>query len=449
MSRNYGVIMEPSREIPVVGEYEVVVVGGGPAGILAAATAARAGRSTILIESYGFLGGAGTAAGVSGFCGLYAKVYGEFQRVVRGRVDELLERIHRLGGLRDAHITLGGRTKAQAYDTAAFKMAADDMVITAGAEILFHAKAVAVAMAGDASLHAVIIESKSGRAAIVGKVFIDCSGDGDIAAWAGVPYEKGDPVHGMLYPTTRCRINNVDPIRAGEAQRTIPKLMEKAAAEGWWTFPRRKAIILPQKNPIEWRMNATQVGNPDGSPVDGTDVWQLSHGEIEGRRQVRHVFEFIRRFAPGFENSYIVDLPPQIGIRETRRIVGEYQLTEEDVLQMANFPDSIGVNSWPIEAHEPGDVVIRWPHDENGRGYNQLPYRMIVPKRVRNLLVAGRCASMTHYGQSAARVSGACFVMGQAAGMAADLALRSQRPCRDVDTESLRRSLARDGAFLG
>ena len=142
-------------------------------------------------------------------------------------------------------------------------------------------------------------------------------------------------------------------------------------------------------------------------------------------------FEFLKREAPGFGNAYIVDTPPQLGIRETRRITGRYQLSGDDVLGCASFPDTIGVNGWPIEKHVAGDVEWRWPRrSRQSRGFNHLPYRMLLPQKVRNLLVAGRCASMTHEGQSAARVSGGCFVMGQAAGTAAHLALSGNSAAR-------------------
>jgi hypothetical protein len=199
---------------------------------------------------------------------------------------------------------------------------------------------------------------------------------------------------------------------------------------------------------VEWRVNFTQVRNPDGSPVDGTDVRQLSYAEVEGRRQVWEVFEFLREWVPGFERSYIVDIPPQVGIRETRRVVGEYQLTEEDILGCAEFSDAVGVNGWPVEDHVLGTVEIRWP-PEGSRGFNQLPYRMLLPKGLENVLVAGRCASMTHGGQSAARVSGPCFVMGEAAGTAAALALRRRARPRDLPVEELQRQLEINGVFLG
>jgi hypothetical protein len=440
-------VAEPARTTPVLGEYEVVVVGGGPAGIMAATAAARTGRSTILLERYGYLGGAGTAGGLSTFCGLHANVHGEHRQVIHGLADDLLERMDALQGLNEPHLSFEGRIAAQAYDIAAYKLAADDLLTGAGARLLYHAMVVGAIKTAEDRIDTVLIESKSGRHAIRGQIFIDCSGDGDLAAWTGAPFEKGGDGHPMLYPSLMFRINGVDAARAGRAWETVGRLMDEAERAGTHQFPRKRPIVRPQRNPLEWRANLSQIVNPDGTPVDGTDVEELSYGEIVGRRQVRYAFDFIREVTPGFEDSYIVDIAPQIGIRETRRILGEYRLTESDILDCADFPDSIGVNGWPVEAHVAGDVEIRW--QRGARGFNQLPFRMIVPQAVDNLYVAGRCASMTHEGQSSARVSGPCFAMGQAAGTAADLALKAGTSCRDVDLTLLRDRLLGDGAYLG
>ena len=443
------VIPEPARSTPVIGEYDVVVLGGGPAGIAAAVSAARAGRTTVLVELHGFLGGMGTAAGVTNFCGLHANIHGEIRQVVHGVAADLLGRIDRLGGLNDPHSIFGGKIYAQAYDTAAYKMAADDLLVSSGAQLLFHAQAAGVVMGSDNTIDAVLVETKSGRGAITGRVFIDCSGDGDLAMWAGAPYEKGDAHGGLLYPSTMFRLNGVDPQRAGEVMLQIPDMMEEEDVLAEFTFARKGAIVRPQKHPTEWRANVTQLQNPDGSAVDGTDVHQMTYGEIEGRRQVAEYVRFLQTRVPGFENSYIVDTAPQLGIRETRRFTGGYTLTGDDVLDCVDFDDTIGVNGWPLEMHVAGDVRWIWPDIPTARGFNQLPYRMIVPQNVNNLLTAGRCASMTHEGHSAARVTGACFVMGQAAGTAADLALKSDVACRDIDVIDLQQRLEADGAYLG
>ena len=447
---------EPARTTPVFGEFDVVVLGGGPAGIAAAASAARHGAHTVLVERYGFLGGMGTAAGVTNFCGLHANVHGDIRQVVHGVADDLLERMRSLGGLNEPHLVLG-KICAQAYDTAAFKCAADALLAEAGAEMLFHAFAVGVTRHGDdpnRPLDALLIETKSGRMAVRARSFIDCSGDGDLAHLAGAAMEHGDGAGSMLYPTLMFRVGNVDATRAGEAWSTIPKLMDAAEAAGEYRFPRRGAIVRPQAHAYEWRVNVTQLKNADGSAADGTDARSLSAGEVEGRRQAVDYLRFLRARVPGFEDAYALDIAPQLGIRETRRLVGEAMLSGDDVLGCASFDDTIGVNGWPLELHIAGDVEFRWPPIPESRGFNQLPFRMLVPKRVAgrdndNLLVAGRCASMTHEGQSAARVSGACFVMGQAAGTAAALAATAQMAPRDGVVATLQQALQADGAFLG
>ncbi|MGD9944064.1 MAG: FAD-dependent oxidoreductase [Burkholderiaceae bacterium] len=448
-----AVIAEPARLLPVYGEFDVVVLGGGPAGIAAAAAAARGGVRVLLIERYGFLGGMGTAAGVTNFCGLHANLRGRIRRVVHGVADELLSRMAALGGLNEPHLIFG-KIHAQAYDTAAFKCAADALLADHGVALLFHALAAGVLRASDGRIEALAIETRSGRMAVRARQFIDCSGDGDLAHWAGVPTEKGDADGRLLYPTLMFRVGEVDAGRAQDAWATIPQRMADAEAAGEFRFPRRGAIVRPQKHAYEWRVNVTQLKNADGSAVDGTDASALSAAEVEGRRQVVDYLRFLRTKVPGFENAYVLDVAPQLGIRETRRLLGEYVLSQDDVLGCADFDDSIGVNGWPLEKHVAGDVLWEWPPIPQSRGYNQLPYRMLLPRRaaaggVDNLLVAGRCASMTHEGQSAARVSGACFVMGHAAGAAAALACRDGGSPHDVDVHALQQVLRAQGAFLG
>ncbi len=441
-------LTEPSRQTPVFGEFDVVVLGGGPAGIAAAVAAARAGQTVLLIERYGFLGGMGTAAGVTNFCGLHANVHGEIRQVVHGVADDLLDRMRKLGGLNEPHSVFGGKIAAQAYDNAAFKVAADGLVGSSGAQLLFHAQAVGVLMNSTIEIGALLIETRSGRQAVIGRNFIDCSGDGDLSAHAGVPFEKGSSGHDMMYPSTMFRVNNVDPARVGTDYKIFDRLMAQAA-EGGRQFARKTPIIRPQKNPTEWRANVTQLANPDGSPVDGTDAVQLSRGEVEGRRQIVDFFQFLRESVPGFDKSYILEIAPQVGVRETRRIVGDYQLSERDVLDCVSFDDTIGVNGWMIEEHVAGDINLKWQDIPNSRGFNHLPYRMLLPKQVDNLLVAGRCGSMTHMGQSAARVSGGCFVMGQAAGTAAALAAKAGIRPRALNAADLQQRLESEGAWLG
>jgi hypothetical protein len=442
-----GAVGEPARRTPLLAETEVLVLGGGPAGMAAAASAAAAGRAVLLVERYGFLGGMGTAAGVTNFCGLHANVHGEMKRVVHGVVDELLHRIHALGGLNEPH-SIFGRTLAQAYDGAAYKCAADEMLLGRGARLLFHAQAAGVVMHDEAHIDALLVETRSGRRAIRAQVFIDASGDGDLLAWAGAPWALGDAQGELLYPTLMFRVAGVDDARAGEAWQEVGPRMAEAQRSGRHRFARQGAILRPMKHAGEWRVNVTQIGNAAGRAMDGTDALQLSAGEIEGRRQVREFFAFLRAEMPGFEQAYLLEIAPQVGIRETRRLVGRAVLKGEHVLGCADFADTIGVNAWPLEQHVAGDVRWSWP-PAGSRGFNQLPWRMLLPQRVHNLLVAGRCASMSPAAQSAARVSGSCFVMGEAAGLGAALALQAGCDVADIDAAALQRALQQQGASLG
>lgn len=440
-------VEEPARRTPLAGEFDVVVAGGGPAGLSAAVCAARHGTRTLLVERYGFLGGMGTAGGVTNFAGLYGRRGGETVQLVRGAVDELLERIERLGGLNAPQDGLQGRIRVRSYDIPAYKCAADQWLVSSGAQLLFHALLVGVQRKGE-RIDAVLVETKSGRQAIRARWFIDATGDADVAHHAGVPYELGDGHGDALYPSTMFRVGGVDGERAMAAIGTfgaIDALMRDAA--GRYDFPREGAIVRPQRNRSEWRVNVTQVANAQGRAVDATDAQQLSAGEVEGRRQVIEYLRFLRAEVPGFERADLIDVGTQLGVRETRRVRGAYRLSGDDVLNGARFADSIGLNAWPIERHAQGRVEWAFPRDP-GNSFNQLPWRMLVPQGASNLLVAGRCASMEHEGQSAARASGACFVMGQAAGTAAALMLQRGLSVEAV-VPTLQETLRRDGADLG
>lgn len=440
-------ITEPARETPVLGETEVLVLGGGPAGIAAAVAAAKTGARTVLLERYGFLGGMGTAAMVTNFCGLHATINGSIQQVVRGVADDILARLDRLGGLRPPHEVkdpAGGLgTAAQAYDTSAYKMAADDLMASAGVDVHYHTFATGVVMDG-ARIDAVLVETKSGRGALRARQFIDCSGDADLALWSGAACVKGGDDGFLAYPTTMFRLANVDDARAAsEGKPNLAQLIAEAGAD--YDLPRKTGIINPQPHPGEWRCNLTQISR-DGAPIDGSDWADLTFAEREGRRQVQEYFRFLKDRVPGFENAYLLETAPQIGIRETRRIAGRYMLSGDDVLSCRDFDDTIGCNGWPLEQHVKGSA--KWTFVQ-GRGYHQIPFAATIPDGVDNLLVAGRCASTTQDGQASLRVSGPCFAMGQAVGTAAALSCGSGDAPGAIDIAVLQDRLRRDGAFLG
>ena len=449
-SSSFNTVTEPARTLPVYGEFDVVVIGGGPAGLAASVSAAKRGARTLLVERYGFLGGMGTAGGVTNFAGLYGRRNGEMQQLVHGVVDDLLARIDALGGLNQPQDGMAGRIRVRSYDVSAYKCAADQLLLSAGVFILFHAWAAAVLMK-DTAIEALVVETKSGRQAIRARCFIDCSGDADVAHFAGVPFELGDGQGSALFPSTMFRVGhvNAEPALAAVGDfKAINELMAQSEERhpGRYRFPRQGAILRPQKNPAEWRANVTQIRNAQGKAMDATDARQLSEGELEGRRQIIEYFRFLKNEVPGFEQSTIVDIAAQVGIRETRRITGAYALSGEDILSSARFDDVIGINAWPMEMHVDGNISWGFPRDDQ-RAFNDLPWRMLLPRQVSNLLVAGRCASMTHEGQSAARASGGCFVMGQAAGTAAAL-LASGAAFADIDIHHLQQALLQDGVFF-
>jgi len=439
---------EPARNVPVVAEAEVVVLGGGPAGIAAATAAAQTGASTLLLERYGFLGGMGTAAMVTNFCGLHAGSNGEVSQVIHGVADSILDRLKAVDGLAPWHLVPGPdglKTGAQAYDTAAFKEVADGVVTDSGAKIRFHTFACGAIME-QGQIKAVLIETKSGRGAIIGQTFIDCSGDADLAHWSGAPTQTGGDDGFMAYPTLMFRIAGVDDdVAMNHTRPRLRELIAEANASGRYNLPRKVGVMRTQAHAGEWRANLTQVSR-DGAPINGANADDLSFAELEGRKQVRQYFNFLKEMAPGFEKAYLLETAPQIGIRETRRILGDYQMTGDDVLECRDFDDSIGVNGWPLETHELGDVAWKFIP---GRGYAQIPFSTTLPKGVDNLLVAGRCASTTQDGQASLRVSGPCFAMGQAAGTAAVLAQKAGVVPAALPIRDLQRRLIRDGAFLG
>jgi hypothetical protein len=440
-------VIEPERRIPVHATVDVLVLGGGPAGIAAAVAAARAGAVTMLIERYGFLGGAGTASMVSNFCGLFAHdATGGVSQVTHGIADEILARLAARDALAKPMSSRRFPVTTQAYDIAAFKIVLDEVLAEAGVRVMFHTIGVGV-LTADRRAQALVVESKSGRAAVRASLFIDASGDADLAAWCGVPFDVGDDDGHMQFPTTMFRVGQVDHERAQrDGIPVLEELMTAAEASGRFSFARRSAVVRPQPHATEYRVNITQVRNRDGFAVSGIDVDELSYGEADGRRQASDFARFLRECVPGFASSYLLELAPQLGIRETRRIRGAYQLCAADVLGAASFHDSIGVNPWPIEEHVAGDIAFE---HIPGRGYHELPYRSLVTNEIDNLLVVGRCASTDHRAQAATRVSGACFVMGQAAGTAAGIALDADGSVAEVPVPTLQERLRAHGAFLG
>ena len=384
----------------------------------------------------------GTAAGVTNFCGLHANVHGEIRQVVHGVADELLARLAALGGLNAPHAIFGRPGAGLRHRR--LQMRGRRLLLSGEASRCCSMRFACGVVGRRGHIDALVIETKSGRRAVRGNVFIDCSGDGDLAALPACRSRRATAPATCSIPTTMFRLTAST--RRGRRRLATPALMKEADSAAQVSPQGRHHPADGASDRVARQLHPGQ--NANGRALNGADADELSAGEIEGRRQAVAFFDFLKREAPGFADAYIVDMPPQLGIRETRRIASLYQLTGDDVLSCASFPDSIGVNGWPIEAHVVGDMVGAGPSRARAAS-TTCPTACWCRRACGNLLVAGRCAGMSHEGQSAARVSGGCFVMGEAAGTAAHLALAGKGAVPDIDVGALQRLLERGGAWLG
>ena len=427
------------EKFPLLLKCEVLVAGGGPAGSVAAIAAARHGADTVLLEQHGFLGGNLTAGGIDTIYGLYTPGENPI-KVIGGIPDEIIEELKNQEACYPRPNTYGSGIGIT-VSIEDLKLVLEEAVLSAGAKIVYHAF-VPDGYAEKGDLTGVIVATKQGLKRVEAKFFIDTTGDADLVAMAGGSYEKAGEVGPIQSLTTVLFMANVDMKKAKAfGKQAMWDEMAKAVETGSYDLPRVEGSFHATPFPGMIEANMTRIAN-----VDATDILALSTAETTGRRQVREYVRFLKDKIPGFESAYLVKTGAHIGVRETRRIIGDYVLQKEDVLEARRFEDAIARCGMPIEDHHAASDT-RWVYEKDF-GYYDITYRCLIPRGLNNVLVAGRCLSATHDAHASARSAGPAMAMGQAAGMAAALAVAQSKTARDVDVAQLQTALREIGALV-
>lgn len=413
---------------------DIVVCGAGPSGFAAAVSAAQLGLKVMLIERYGFLGGAATACLVNPF--MVSKLDGE--HLVKGIFEEVI------GKLKEKNAAVDGELFGQphiSFDPEILKFILLEMAEEAGIKMMFHSF-VSGAVMKENEIKGVITGGKSSDIKIFSKITIDATGDGDIAGFSGALYGEGRETDGLVQPMTLMfKVAGID-VTKMPSRDEINKIYAEEKKEFNIRSPRENLLWFETTKDGELHFNSTRVVK-----VSGTSVFDLTKAEIEARKQVESIFEFLKNRITGFENSYVSQVASQIGVRESRRIIGDYVLNEEDIIAGTKFDDPIAKGNYPIDIHSPSGGGTRFTK-LGPAVYYEIPYRCLIPKKIDNLIVTGRAISTTHEALSSIRIMPTCFALGQAAGAAAAIAIKKNIKPRAVDYQDLRKILNEQNAGM-
>ena len=441
---------EQQPDLPILDSVDVLVVGGGAAGVAAATIAGEAGKSVLLVEKYGFCGGA-AVAGMSGtICGMYLARENHPsgpEQVVFGFTERFRAELVRRGGLTEPQ--LYGKTYTVTHDPLMWKETADKFLQDAGVKMYLHTSVTGVIMDTD-DFKGVVIESNAGRSVVLAKRIIDASGDAAVVARAGHRYFYGDNGN-IQNPTMFFRIGGVD-IDAylnyyGDNTICPPKVTEainQARENGGYNLPRNKIWMFPTPRPNELMVNATRLAGRDGRVLNVINPADFTEAEVDGRLQVRDYTRFLNNYIPGCENAYVVDTGVEVGIRQTRSIIGVEMLTNEDVIACRKRDDGICRVPWPIELHNGEKPKLYWLLDD----YYDVPYGALLPEIGENIIVAGRCLSAEHEALASARVTAQCFEYGHAAATAAIYSIDNDTPLRKIPGTARRDIMRANGSAL-
>ena len=416
--------------------YDIIVVGGGFAGAAAAIAAAREGKRVRLIEKYNCLGGAAAFDLVNPFMRYWDYTEGRKEKVMLscGLFTEMVDRLEAMGGFRT-----GSR---QAFNEEILKLMLNRMAIEAGVELLFGTTLVGAEREGNA-IRSITVTNVGGTYQMSADCYIDATGDANLSMLAGFDCRVGRESDGLCQPMTLCfRLGNVDHEKYLACKPEINPLYKKLRAEGKIQNPREDVLVFNTVLDGILHFNTTRVVK-----LDPTNAEDVTRAEITAREQVFEMIDFLRENFEAFRDCVLLSTGMQIGARESRMIVGEYTLTQEDLLACTRFPDSIAVCNYDIDIHSPDGSGTSHYYFPDGQYYT-IPYRTLIPRGACNLLVAGRCVSATHEAQASLRIMPTCATLGEAAGVAASIAVTLKKDVREIDVDFLRHSLREKGARI-